>query len=174
MGKWDKVKGKFEERVTSPGTPKPFEDAKFDDKVLAARAGYASLPLKELFARLNEYDQLKDALNEQLAAYNVEVAALGQLIKTHFDNMDVHSVQTDFGKTVYLQSEPVPSVQDRPKFEEHIASDPGLDYLWSVNPQTLKTFIKGLIEQSFEQGHEAQIPPGITMYYDTSVRIKKT
>jgi hypothetical protein len=161
-GKWDKLKGKYE--------PKPFEDVKFAEKVDAARLNYASMSLKDLLFHFNDRDHQKDQLNDQIKDLNVELAALGQLIKTHFENLDVHSVQTDFGKTIYLQSEPAPSVQDRPALEAHLASGPDLDYLWSINPQTLKTFIKGLLEQ----GLDREIPPGITVYYDTSVRIKKT
>jgi hypothetical protein len=169
-GKWEKLKGKFNATTSVPGLGEQLQDPRFVEKVAQTREGYAPLPLKDLLFKFHEIDHQKDQLNDEIKALNVDLAALGQLIKQHFDNMDVRSVQTEFGQTVYLQSEPVVKVEDRGLYEAYVAGHPDLEYMWSINPQVTKTFVKGLLEQD----QDDQIPPGLKIDYDTSVRIKKT
>lgn len=162
MGKWDKLKGKFER--------KPFDEPKYQDKVDAARQLYASCTLKDLLLKFHELDQQIDKLEDEKKELGVDKTAIAKLIEQHFENMDVHSVQTDFGKTIYLQTDPSVSQEDKSQFETYVMSNADLDYLWSVNAQALKTFVKGLLEE----GLDSQIPPGLRIYWDTQVRIKKT
>ena len=163
-GKWEKLKGKFEQ--------KPFEDPRFAEKVDAARANYAALSLKDLLFHLNDRDHQKDELNDQIKELNVELEALGQLIKTHFEGMDVHSVQTDFGRTVYLHTEPSVGDDGTGRFDAFVKADPSLDYLRTVNAQTRKTFAKGYLEQ--EDFTADKLPPGLKIFWDVQVRIRKT
>lgn len=165
-GKWDHLRKKYE--------PKPFEDVKFQEKVDAARLNYIELQSngwgpKELMAEFNKFDGEKDDANTRIKEINVELAALGQLIQNHLDATDVRSVQTGFGKTIYLQVEPSVSVVDRDVLEAHVDAN-DLSYMRRIDSQMLKTYVKDKLDQA----QDDQIPPGIKIYSDVRVRIRKS
>lgn len=168
--KWAKLKGKF------PDAPVADMDAAVDPKyklkVDAAKLPYQGLSLGDLMKAFSGFKEKKDVLSDEWKAVNLELEALGQLIKDKFEEQDVNSVKTDFGRTVYLNIEPYSYVKKDKKddFEKRVMEDPQLDYLWSIHHQMLNSWIKDMLEK----GNDEQIPPEIEVYLKTQVRIRES
>lgn len=167
-GRWSKLKGRFDETPFSSMTNA--RDAKFVDQVRLAKIELAKLDQKSLLAKLMEAEQLKDELERQIKDLNVELEAIGQLLKQRFEADGVNSVKTISGRTVYLEVEPYVSVDDKAEFDKFMAAHPELDYMWSVNPQTLATFVKDLLDKDLDD----QVPKCLKIWLKTSVNNRKS
>ncbi len=142
------------------------------ERINSARVPYLAMELGDLLRTFRGFMEVKEDLDEKWKANQLELEALGGLIKDHFIRQGVNSVKADFGKTVYLNTEPYAYVKkdQKAQFDARISADPDLDYMWGIHPGTLNSWIKGLIENV----QEDQIPPEIGMWLKTSVRIRES
>jgi hypothetical protein len=166
--KWEKLKGKLPDAPL--GNMSNATDVSFLAKVDMAKSDYSKLSYPELQAEFEKLDKEKDALSEQEKILNVNVEAVGRLLLARFEEQEIGSLHTKSGYTIYTNVEPYIQVDNRATFEEHVMSQPDLDYLWSVNHQTLSSLVKDFLER----GLDTQIPPGLKVFLKTAVRIKKT
>jgi hypothetical protein len=168
--KWSKLKGRYQDAPAS--NMGDAVNPAWLEKVNTVKASYVGLPLGDLMKTFNGFDEEKDELNVRWKELNIELEALGQLIKDKFSQMDVNSVKTDFEKTIYLAIEPYVSVKDKLKLHEWVDSQPELAYLWGIHPQSLGSLIKGLLDA----GQDEQIPDWLQqdIFLKTSVRIRKS
>jgi hypothetical protein len=167
-GKWAKLRGKFESAPAS--NMSAAAEPKWLAKVDFAKVPYAKLTLGELMKAFDSYDQEKETKENEIKDINVELEALGSMIAEKFQGQEINSIKTDFGKTLYLNTEPYTTVSDREVFEKHVSDTEGLDYLWAVPWQSLNSLVKGLLEA----GQDDQIPPGLAVFLKSSVRIRKS
>lgn len=162
MGKWTNLRGKFPLRV-------PGEQA-YLEKVDAEKTLRASVPLGELMAEFEELNHKKDEHADAIKEINVKLEALQQLLIGQFDDLGVSSLKTQSGRTLYQQVEPEPSVVDQQRLEQYIAENPDLDYLYRVNHQSLKSLVKGLLEE----GRDAEVPPGVSVFLREKIGSRKS
>jgi hypothetical protein len=147
-------------------------DPGYLEKLQRAKAPYLGKEVGDLLTVFKGFTEQKNELDERWKDINLELEAIGQLLKDHFQRQGVNSVKTESGKTVYLNTEPYAYVKkdQKQQFEARLSADPDLDYLWSVNFQTMNSWIKGLIENV----QEDQIPPEVAVWLKTSVRIRES
>lgn len=162
MGKWDKLKGKL-----PPGSPLRDKPG-FEELVAGHRARVAGKTTKELIDLLAEARRRREEIDAQWTDSNAENEALGRLLIEQFDAQDFTSIRTPHG-LVKTSVEPFCSVTDREALYGHVAAKPELDYMWSVNYQTLNSYAKELIEA----GRDAEMPPGVSLFLKTKITITK-
>jgi hypothetical protein len=176
--KWAKLRERFNDDGTRKFKDAPAGDMDraldpvYVDKIAQAKLPYLGMSLGDLMVAFRGFQEKKDELDEQWKANNLELEAIGQLLKDKFQAQNVNSVKTDFGQTLYLNTEPYAYVKkdQKQQFEERISADAELDYLWSINFMTMNSWIKGLIENV----QEDQIPPEIEVWLKTQVRMRKS
>lgn len=163
MGKWDKLKGKLP-------WGSPLSDKKgFADRVQELRAQNAGRDMKGLIKALAEARREGARLDDLKTDCNALDAALSMLLIDLMDAHDFSSVRTEEHGLVRVAVEPYCSVQDKGLFEGHVESRPELDYMWSVNYQTLNSFVKEL----YESGRDGEVPPGVGVFLKSKVSFNK-
>ncbi len=168
MAKWSKLEGRY---LPSPlGSMSAAGDPSYVARVDLKKVEYSGKKLGELIAAHTGLDAEKDELSARIKEINAELEALGQLIIAQLEDQGVNSVKSDGGRTVFISVEPYVGVADRAAFEAHVVGQPDLDYLWSVHPGTLGTFIKGLLEE----GRDEEVPPGLNIFLKKSIRSRKS
>jgi hypothetical protein len=166
--KWAKLKGKFDK--TPLGKMSDAKDASFVQLVDQAKLEYGSLNQDELQREFVEQDLAKDAAKSAERAANARLEALGQLLIARFEEQQVNSVKTDLGKTFTINVEPYVSYESKEEFEKYIVEHPELEYMYTINPQSLSSYVKDLLEQ----GKDSEIPSCLKVYLKTQMRIRNS
>jgi hypothetical protein len=162
MAKWDSRKGQFPRR--------PAGDDDFVAKVAAAKATYAGKPLATL---AEEWMALKGGKNEHetaISRLNVDLEAIAQVLLDQMEAQDLNSVETFGGQKLGVKTEVYPSIVDKQALEAHIEANPDLQYLYTVHPASLAALVRDLLER----GLDAQVPPGVSIYFKSTVGVRKS
>jgi hypothetical protein len=171
--KWNKLQGKVPEAPASDMTSAA--DEKFLPRVEKLKAELAGLPLAELMSQLLTCNEEWDALEAQKKELNVSFEALSQLILKQFRAQGLSVVKNEAGKTFKIHTEPYISVKKgrRDEAEAWVAADPARDYLWSIHPQSLASWVKTILEKlEDEKTEDDKIPEFIDVFSKTSIQVK--
>ena len=172
--KWEHLKNTIPEAPASDMTSAA--DEKFLPKVDAKKAELSTLTLPELMTKLLDCNAEWDEIEDRKKALNVEFEALGQLIyKNHFQPQGITNAKGVNGKTFYLQVEPLVSIKkgQRQDAEAWVEADPARDYLWSIHPQSLASWVKASLEKlEDEKTADDKIPDFVDVLLKTSVRVR--
>lgn len=163
MGKWTNLRGKFPLRV-------PGEQA-YLEKVDNERALRASVSLADLMVEFEQLNAEKDEHEDVVKGINVKLEALQQLMISRFDELGVTSMRTVSGRTLYQQIEPEPSVAEPQKLEKYIEDNPDLEYLYKVNHQSLKSLVKGMLEEGKDTEVETM---GVSVFLREKIGSRKS
>jgi len=167
MGKWVKLKGKYD---TTFYNKDQSSDISFQKSVDEKKKELSKLTLADLFAKHEEARKLKEQIAADERLNNVALSALGMLIHEKFTADGVTSMSNDFGRTVYLEIVPIISVEDsaesRKFFEEH----PETGVQLTPVTGTIKTWVKGLLDED----RDDDIPSFLKVLLQTTVKSRKS
>lgn len=154
--KWSKLKDKV-----PPFEIPPEWAAKIDE----AKATYIGLNTAELAREFVLHRNVKKNLENQVKLENTEMEALSQLLVSELEGTAMAKVTLLTGETIYVNSEPYATVEDKPKMMAWLKKSK-LQSLLSLNYQTMS----GLVKEYLAAGKEP--PPGIKVYLKTSARVR--
>jgi hypothetical protein len=161
-GKWDSRKGQFPRRAAG--------DEAFIEKVSLAKATYACYPIAGLADKWVELKKEKEQHEADVSLLNVELEAIAQVLLDQMEAQDLTHVETNTGQKLGVKTDIYPTVVDKQLLEAHIAANPDLEYLYNVHPASLASFVRDLLER----GLDAQLPPGISIFFKSTVGVRKS
>lgn len=162
MGKWDKFKGKFPRR--------PVGDDSFVARVAELRAFYAKYPIAQLADEFVELQGYKDEHEEAISQLNVKLEAVAQVLHDQLEAQDLSQAMTSHGQKLGIKTDIYPSITDPEAFERHLRDNPDLQYLKKVHPASLGAFVRDLLER----GKDGELPPGISIFFKSTVGVRKS
>lgn len=169
-GKWAKLlKGNPKYEPAPFSSMSDAHDKSFVEKVGEYKSEYAPMTQAQLQQEFHEVNEAWEEYDAHMKVCNARLEALGQLLIALYDAQGVTSVKTDQGETLYQSVEPSVTILDKEALYAYVDADPELQYFWGIHPQTLATFVKGLIEA----GLDSQIPECLKIWTKTSIRSRK-
>jgi hypothetical protein len=108
----------------------------------------------------------KKKLEEQIKDLNTQLEACSQLLVEQLQGQDIQKITLSTGETVYLQSDPYPSVKDKDQLRLWVMQE-GMEEVLSVHYQTLVGLVKGRLNDGQEP------PPGVEVFLKTKARCRE-
>ena len=149
-------------------TPKPEESAWQTDVTAAKRTILESHPTQADLAKdLLALREEKDRLKETLAALNVRVGAVEQLIADSFEASGITQVRLDSRDTISTQIKPYARIADRHKFRAWCVAN-GLEDALQLPWQTTNALVSERLVEGLDE------PDGIDTYKQTTVILRRS
>ena len=162
MGKWDKLRGKFETRpLTNEGG--------FREKVGQVKDEHKDDSLELLLELFDQADKEKERHEEAIKEQNVEIEALDQLIRENLESQELRAVESAVGHIYKIDIKPYPSINDKVGFEKFVDENPQLEYLWSIQPSSFAAWVKDLLDQ----GRDAEVPSSVSVFLKSSIKLTR-
>jgi hypothetical protein len=155
MGKWDAL------RETLPALK---EDPTYEEALFAMSDAHRGKNIGALAEGYSDLKERKDTLKVEVAAIDLELAAIERVMLETLEAIDLDSVVT--GGYRYTRSPaPYPKIEDRPALLAWVSET--MPELLTVNAQTLGAVTK----QRLEQGEA--LPPGVSVYLKETIARRK-
>ena len=136
----------------------------YQSKVNESKSSFVGLDAPGLARAFNSARNRKRGHESVIKEINVELEALSQLLVEHLDTATISKLTLDTGETVFTQSEPYCSVEDKILLRAWIENN-GLEELLTINFRTLNALTK----ERLIDGKAA--PSGVKVFLKTSARI---
>jgi hypothetical protein len=156
MGKWSKLKG-----IVEPFRQPETWQASIDE----VKRTFVGLDSTELARQFKIVRESKRYLEATMKNINTELEAISQLLVEELESSELQKIQLTTGETVYINSEPYASVEDKAKLAAWVKKKKLQDLL-TLNWQTLNGLTKG----ELEAGRVA--PSGVKVFLKTSARLR--
>lgn len=147
------------------GLPKFEGEKEWQNKVDEEKAQYLGLTTSELARAFALIKASKEALEDRIKILNITLEALSQLLIENLEDAEIQKVTLDSGATVYINSEPYSSVEDKEKLMAWIKKN-RLTNMLMVHFKTL-----GALNKERLVNGKAPLP-GTKVYIKTSARIR--
>lgn len=160
--KWDNRKGQFPRR--------PAGNDDFIAKVGHAKMEFAGRPIAWLADRWSEAKRQKEEYEAAISNWNVDLEALAQTLLDQMEAQDLTHCETTAGQRLGVKTDIYPSVVDPQALEKYLEENPDLQYLYKVHPASLAALVRDLLER----GLDSQVPPGISIFFKSTVGVRKS
>jgi hypothetical protein len=141
------------------------EPQEWQEQINEVKQEMVGLETAEVARTFAMWRKEKKELEEKIKEINTEMEACSQLLVEHLQGQDVQKITLSTGETVYLQSDPYPSVQDKEQLRMWVVQT-GMEEILSVHYQTLV----GLVKERLNNGEEP--PPGVEVFLKTKARCR--
>lgn len=162
-GKWAHLKGVYPERVNGD---EGYEARVASYQELVAQCNYSIPRLADEFMQLRG---LKEEHEAAITELNVKLEATQRQLMERLEAQGLTSAETSSGQKLAIRVEVYPAVTDPEAFTAHLWATPDLDYLRKPHPASLAAYVRGLLED----GKDAEVPPGVSVFLKTTVGVKK-
>lgn len=166
-GKWAKLKGKYE---TTLFNKEQAGDPSFRALVDKLRIEHSGLNLQELLTRHEAARKMKEEIDAQEHENNAQLSALGILLYDRFTADGVSSLHTNFGRTVYMEMEPLVSVEEPSASKTYFLEHPETGVSMVPQHKSLTSWVKRLLDADQDEA----VPKFLKVLLKSTIKSKKT
>jgi len=165
--KWAKLKSKYE---TTLFNKEQAGDFGFQQRVEQLSREYGDLNLQALLTKHEEARKRKEEIAEQERTNNLQLAALALLLYKRFMADGVNSLHTDFGRTVYIEMEPLISVEEPSASKSFFLEHPETGVAMVPQNKSLTSWVKGMLDRDEDE----LVPKFLKVLLKATIKSKKT
>lgn len=147
------------------GLPPFQEEGTYQEKINESKSTMIGLDTADVARVFVKTRNEKKALEAEISALNVVLEACSQLLVAQLEGQDVQKLTLTTGETVFLQSEPYPSVESKDQLRTWVLEQ-NMEEILSVHYQTLV----GMVKDRLSNGEEP--PPGVSVFLKTKARCR--
>ena len=121
----------------------------------------------EKLKALRKLQDDKEILAEQTKKLNKEIGSLQYELVEYFDMNEMQNIKIDGAGMFYIQRTALPQIDDPEAVKTWLGERGDLEHLMSFNANKFRAYWK----EKIEQGEE--VPPNVTQYIKTEIRMRK-